>query len=387
MNLFWQNIFQTGLWFSQINLTLSEDMKRSLIFLVLRLTAFLIAISLSLLCSRFLLVFIRNTFYRSVSPEQAKDYDQVIQPVWENLITSVNLILVTASLSFIQAYENLYRILQFFGNLAITISLAILFANITKKLIRIYGINLVQRISPEVNDIVIIFENAANAIIGFFAALIFAQSQNFNLIALLTGLGIGGVAVAFAAQEALGQLLATIVLYLDKPYLPGEYIRINFNINNEDVYGRVESIGLRSTKLRIAVSNTLLIVPNSVMVAKDIENISRGSKVMVLLYLDFETSLNEGEKALSYQIISDRVNNIFGIDPGSHQIEFFQLDDRPGTRARVNFFILGTSESSISLRKHLVELTNTSIRDQLKAQGLMFTLQDPTLYVDSPVTL
>ncbi len=57
--------------------------------------------------------------------------------------------------------------------------------------------------------------------------LIFAEIHQINLIGLFASLGIGGLAIAFAAQKTLEQLLGTVVLYLDRPYLPGEYITNN----------------------------------------------------------------------------------------------------------------------------------------------------------------
>jgi MscS family membrane protein len=224
-------------------------------------------------------------------------------------------------------------------------------------------------------------------LIGFFAITIFAQTRNFNFLALLTGLGIVATGVAFAAQEALGQVIGTIVLYLDRPYTPGEYVRINFNIHAEDTYGRIESIGIRSTKIRVAVSNTLLIVPNSIMASKDIENVSRGTKVMVLIYIDFARLLTDSESALVTQIVEASINNLFGIDPGSTRIHLFQVEESSGTRARVSFFVMGTSESSLKLRKQLLRLANESISRELKERDLAFTIQEPTVYVDSPVTL
>ena len=63
----------------------------------------------------------------------------------------------------------------------------------------------------------------------------------------------GCLAIAFAAQKTLEQLLGTCVLYLDRPFIPGEYIRLPSGL-----FGRVESIGLRSTKIRTAAKSTLI---------------------------------------------------------------------------------------------------------------------------------
>ena len=221
----------------------------------------------------------------------------------------------------------------------------------------------------------------------FFAVIAFAQSQNFNLVGLLAGLGIGGLAIAFAAQKTLEQLLGTIVLYLDRPFIPGEYIRANFNPAAPDLYGRIELIGLRSTKIRTAAKSTLYIVPNSTMANLDIENITRGKKVMVLLYLDFTQVLGERERALVEQIVEESTNALFGIDPGSTRVSLFEQDDKPGTRARVSFFILGSSENSIELRKRLLELANDTISKKLAGYGIEFSSTDPTVYVDSPVPI
>ena len=49
-------------------------------------------------------------------------------------------------------------------------------------------------------------------------------------------LGIGGLAIAFAAQKLLEQLISTVVLYLDRPFVPGDYIRVSLNPHAADVY-------------------------------------------------------------------------------------------------------------------------------------------------------
>jgi MscS family membrane protein len=208
---------------------------------------------------------------RVLPTKQGNIYESIMAPLGKSLSIATSLMLISVSLNSLRSYEALYRFLSFLVDFAVTLSLAWLLSRISKQVIRLYGVNLVKRISDEVNDIILVFETIIDVLIGFFAITIFAQTRNFNFLALLTGLGIVATGVAFAAQEALGQIIGTIVLYLDRPYIPGEYVRINFNIHAEDVYGRIESIGIRSTKIRVAVSNTLLIVPNSIMARKDIE--------------------------------------------------------------------------------------------------------------------
>jgi hypothetical protein len=204
----------------------------------------------------------------------------------------------------------------------------------------------------------------------------------------MASLGIGGLAVAFAAQKTLEQLLGTIVLYLDRPFVPGDYIRLP-SIGNVPggLFGRVESIGLRSTKIRTAAKSTLYIVPNSTLANLEIENVTMGKKVMVLLYLDFFRLLEDREQALVQQVINESTDSVFGIDPGSTNITLINNSEKQTTRARVTFFILGSSENSIQLRKHLLELANEKISKHLMEYGIEFKMQEPTIYVESPVTI
>ena len=132
---------------------------------------------------------------------------------------------------------------------------------------------------------------------------VISKKEITALAGLLAGVSISGIALSFAAQNTLQQVFGTVIFFLDKPFVRGEYIRLP-----DGTFGRVESIGLRSTKIRTAAKNTLLIVPNSKMADWAIENVTRGKKVMILVYLDFERLLDEYEKSLVRQIIAKHIN-------------------------------------------------------------------------------
>ncbi|MGK7876243.1 MAG: mechanosensitive ion channel family protein [Xenococcaceae cyanobacterium] len=316
------------------------------------------------------------------SPQKGTNiYQNLIEPISNLLRIASTLILISLSLVWIQEYLVVYNFFQFFLDLAVIVSFAWLTSRLFRQFVRAYGIELIRKLGREVDELLLVFETLANVIIGFIAVLTFAQ-RRFDLIGLMAGLGIGGLAVAFAGQKTLEQFLGTLVLYLDRPFIPGEYIRLP-----DGLFGRVESVGLRSTKIRTAAKSTLMIVPNSIMANMQIENVTRGKKVMVLLYLDFSEFLGEREQALVEQVIKESTDTLFGIDPGSTKITLFQPEDKPGTRARVSFFILGSSEDSIGLRKRLLELANKKISKKLTEHGIGFAMQEPTIYVESPVTI
>ncbi|MEA5577003.1 mechanosensitive ion channel family protein [Anabaena sp. UHCC 0451] len=367
-------------------LPIDEEIRKFLISLGMNLVIFCFFFLASLLVGKYTPGLLKLIIHKFTPQPIVKIYESLIDPLENLLKITGTLVLVSVSWNLLQQYTGFYLFLKFFLDLALISSFAALISRLFRQVLRIYGIDLIRKLGLEVDELLLVVETVINVVIGFIAALAFAQSQNVNLIGLIAGLGIGGIAVAFAAQSTLEQIFGTIVLYLDRPFVAGEYIRISLS-SQGILFARVESIGLRSTKLRIAAKSTLVIVPNSVMAKVDIENVTRGKKLMVLLYLDFSRILEKQEEALLEKVIKESTITLFGIDPNSTKINLFPQEDQPGVRARVSFFILGSHENSIDFRKRLLELANEHISKKLLTHGIEFTMQEPTLYVESPMTI
>ncbi len=312
---------------------------------------------------------------------------RLLKPNKNALMVTGTAFFLAICLNLLLEYDDLYTFLGFFIYLTLSIGIVWLFTNIAKRILRRTLIDLMQRWIGEVNEVVLVIETLVYFLVAVLATVIFAQGLRLNLFALGASLGIGGVAVAFAGQQALSRLIGTLELYLDRPYVPGEYIRVSFNPYGEDVYGRVESIGLRSTKIRTVAQNTLVVVPNSMMAGMNIENISRGKKIMAMLCLDFRRSLREGEQALVRRLIEETSKAFWGLEQAGVRVHFGAQDTSASTRARVNFFITGSSENSINLRKRLLELANEEIAKSLATYNLLFTTLDPMVYIDSPMSI
>ncbi len=364
-----------------------REAQLSLIRLGFQIGLFFIFVLLSVLIGRYTPSLIRLILRRIASDRVADIYTNFVKPIEPTFRAAGTLILISFSLNLLQEYTGIYGFLSFFVTLSTVISIAWLASRLFRQFVRIYGIDLVRRLNLEVDEMLLVVETLMNVTIGLVAVVAFAQNQGVSLVGLIAGFGIGGAAIAFAAQKTLEQLLGTVVLYLDRPFVPGDHIRVALNPHAEDVYGRIESIGLRSTKMRTAAKSTLVIVPNSIMANLDIENITRGKKVMVLLYLDFVQILKQRERSLVEQVVKQSTDSLFGIDPGSTKVSLFDIEGYSGTRARVTFFILGSSESSIQLRKRLLELANETISKQLSEYNILFSVKEPTVYVDSPVKI
>jgi small-conductance mechanosensitive channel len=98
--------------------------------------------------------------------------------------------------------------------------------------------------------------------------LTFLQAVGANVSALLASLGVGGIAVALALQNILGDLFASITILLDKPFVVGDSIVIG------DFNGTIEKIGVKSTRLR-SVSGEEIIIGNQDLVSSRVRNFKR----------------------------------------------------------------------------------------------------------------
>ncbi|MEA5480609.1 mechanosensitive ion channel domain-containing protein [Pseudanabaena galeata UHCC 0370] len=318
---------------------------------------------------------------RKLAPQSVeKIYQDVIQPSDRLLRFVVLNIAISWSLILLESLAPVaYNLIKPISNLLLTASLYWISVKLISRYLRTYGFKIGRHFSPSSDDAILVFETIINILIFIIALVAFAKSLNFDLIGLVASLGLVGLAVAFAAQKILEQLIATLVLYLDRPFVVGDYIRLPAG-----ELGKVESIGLRSTKIRSLGTGTIIIMPNSILVSVELENVTLAKKIMVLLYMNFAAVLGERELALVQQVIVDKTSALSGIDANSTNISDA---DGTGKRLRVSFAILGSQDNAIEVRKRLLELASIEIARSLSEQGIVFTMEDPTIYIQSPITI
>ena len=351
---------------------------------------FLIFVILAIGIGQIVPSFLKLILYLGDRQQEKNLYDLIFKPIRTSIKLCSSLILIYWSiLLWLDGYQKLYQFLEPLIALIALIAIAWVTSRLLRQLIRVYGIKLMRQSGLVVNEMLLAFETLANIAIGFITVIIYAESRNFSWVSLLAGISIGGAALGLALSNAVNDFVGTILLYLDRRFLPGEYIRLPVSNNGraEEVFGRVESIGWRSSTIRIAGKNTLYILSNSILAWEEIENVSRGKKIMVLIYLDFTKKLKEREQALLKQVIIESTEKLFGIVPNSTNINFTQQLDHDLTRAMVNFSILGSTESSIELRKNILESTYDEISEKLKDFGIEFMAQEPNIYVEAPITI
>ena len=121
-----------------------------------------------------------------------------------------------------------------------------------------------------------VFRIAIVSAVWIVAVIVAIDNLGFNVGAVLTGLGIGGVAVALALQNILGDLFASLSIVIDKPFVPGDFIVVG------PESGRVEHIGLKTTRLR-SPSGEELIIGNGDLLKARIHNMKRMTERRALM--------------------------------------------------------------------------------------------------------
>jgi MscS family membrane protein len=119
-------------------------------------------------------------------------------------------------------------------------------------------------------------------IIIFGILIILGSVFTLNVGTLITGLGIGGLAIALAAKETLENLLGSFTIFLDKPFVVGDMVRV------AGITGVVEKVGFRSTRLR-TLEKSFVTLPNRKMIESELDNLTmrtfrRGDLTIGLTY-------------------------------------------------------------------------------------------------------
>lgn len=148
------------------------------------------------------------------------------------------------------------------------------------------------------------------AVVIFMLLAGFLQSFGYNVTSLIAGFGITGLAVGFAAKEAIGNVFGSIGLLADKVYKVGEYISFN---NYE---GTVESINLRSTNIR-TLEGFRVNIPNNLLANEEITNVSQANQRRIDISVDVEYGTSNEKIDRACEILMDIAKDDIDIKDGA----------------------------------------------------------------------
>ena len=134
-----------------------------------------------------------------------------------------------------------------------------------------YWADVAERSDSQLDDqLVPLARTAGKVFVGVVGAIFVLQNLNINITSLVAGLGIGGVAVALAAQDSIKNLLGGATILADKPFQVGDWVVIG------GYEGTVEQVGFRSTRIR-TFADSLITMPNARITDTEVNNMGRRS--------------------------------------------------------------------------------------------------------------
>jgi MscS family membrane protein len=215
----------------------------------------------------------------------------------------------------------------------------------------------------------------AKIIVALTAALMWLSNIGFNISTLLTGLGVGGIAVALAAQDTLKNFIGSIMILLDKPYRIGQRIVVK----GHD--GVVEEIGLRSTRMRL-LTGPQTTIPNDQMAMSDVENIGQRPHIRRLtnIAIAHNTPRVKVEKALD--IIQKILDNHEGMDPKLPPRIYFNEFNPDSLNILVLYWY---HPADYWAYLELCQRVNLQILLEFEKEGIQFALQANRTYLTQDI--
>lgn len=310
--------------------------------------------------SRYIAILLCKIFKRTWKTfDQQKFVDLVIHPLGIFLVISISIVALYR-LTFpehlnITLYK--YPVKNILLSIAITvqvIALTWLLLRIIDFIATVLEVKASKTAAQSDNQLIVFFRDFLKVILSIIGLMLILHfAFNYNVSSLLTGLSIVGAAIALALRESLENLIASFVIFFDKPFAAGDFVKV------QNVLGTVEKIGLRSTRVR-TVDKSYITVPNKQMVDSILDNVSLRSQIRgeINLFINLETPpakiqqlLDEVKKYLSgvkevqsYTVLFNDIR----VQAFIVFIEFFtpniNWNEFTGIKEKLNFFILQTME-------------------------------------------
>lgn len=221
-------------------------------------------------------------------------------------------------------------------------------------------------------QLVPIISKSMRIFVVLVGSLVAFQNLGINVMSLVAGLGLGGLAFALAAKDTAANLFGSVMIFSDSPFRIGDWVKFS------NVEGTVENIGFRSTKVR-TFYNSLITVPNATVASVAVDNMGRRRyrRVHSTLGLTYDTSPDEMEAFL------EGVKNIIKANPSTRKDYFhvvFSGYRDSHLEVMLYFFLEVPDWSQELVQRQNIYLEVLRLAKELK---ISFAFPTQTLHVES----
>lgn len=208
-------------------------------------------------------------------------------------------------------------------------------------------------------------------VIVWIAGLLFLLSSfGVNVSKVFTGLGIAGIAVAFALQSILGDIFAAISIYFDKPFKPGDYIMF-------DKYeGNVIKTGIKSTRIKL-LRGEELVVSNKLLIDSKVQNIDQ----MQTRRVDVDLQIKYGTPRAKLEKLPGMLKEI--VNKHNKNVNFNRCHLKAFKDYSIEFELIYTiKKSDYELFMDIQQKINLDILELLEKEGIEFAFPTQTINVE-----
>jgi MscS family membrane protein len=197
------------------------------------------------------------------------------------------------------------------------------------------------------------------------------DNMGYDVTTLVAGLGIGGVAVAFAAQRSLENLLGSVMIYSSQPVHVGDFCRFG------DTLGVVEEIGLRATQLR-TLERTVVHIPNAKFSTDIIENLTQRDKILyrTRLRLSLQTTAQQMQEVLDG--VRELIQQHEMINEETSRARFLEFGEYA---QEIELFIYIKTQDFIEYLQYREDI-NLAIRGIIDTTGTELVVPTSTMHVE-----
>ncbi len=218
-----------------------------------------------------------------------------------------------------------------------------------------------------------LMRDVVKAVVWFIAILLFLSNLGFDITALVAGLGIGGIAIAFAMQNILADIFASFSIYFDKPFKKGDFIVVG----NES--GTIKKIGLKTTRIE-SLQGEEIVVANRMLVDSIIHNYKKMDyrRIPFTFGVTYETPANKLDKIP--QIIKEIVESrrYDGKEIAKLERVFFKSF---GDSALIYEVLYTISSNDYSIFAKIQNEINIEILKRFKKEGIEMAYPTRTIYI------
>lgn len=285
--------------------------------------------------SRYVAILAYKTAQRALKSINKQDFcDLVIEPIEWFIVITVSVFSID-KLNFPSAINvkiyghTLQDIIERLGPGIIIIMFTWLLLRLIDFIATVLEQKANQTIDARDNQLIVFFRDFLKVLIVIVGILwIIKVCFNQPIGNVLTGLSIVGAALALAAKESLENLIASFIIFFDKPFFTGDLVKVNNTI------GTIEHIGLRSTRLRTA-DKTLVTIPNKQMVDTMVDNWSMRTARRAEIKLEVHAQVNTKYIEILVQYIKQQLKQQTAID--SYEV-FVKEINKNGITVGVEYF-------------------------------------------------